>query len=140
MSAQNKQIARRTFEEIWNRGDLDAVDELIAGDFIGHSPPDETHGPEGIKQFVSAMRSAFPDLHFTIEDQIAEGDRVATLWKAGGTHQGEFEGVPPTGKQASVQGMTIDRIANGKVVEGWTNWDALGLLQKLGAIPAPEPG
>jgi steroid delta-isomerase-like uncharacterized protein len=138
MSERNKEISRRTFEEIWNQGDMDAVDALIAGDFVGHSPPDETHGPEGIKRFVGAMRSAFPDLQFTLEAQIAEGDRVATLWYASGTHKGEFEGIPPTGTRATLQGITIDRIANGKVVEGWTNWDALGLLQKLGAIPEPE--
>jgi steroid delta-isomerase-like uncharacterized protein len=139
MSEQNKHISRRTYEEIWNNGNLGAADELIAGDFVGHSPPDETHGPEGIKKFATAMRNAFPDLHFTIENMIAEGDKVATLWTASGTHRGEFEGIPPTGTQATVQGITIDRIAGGKVVEGWTNWDALGLLQKLGAILEAEP-
>ncbi len=91
-----------------------------------------------MKQFVSGMRSAFLDLHFTIEDQIAEGDKVVTRWKASGTHRGEFQGVPPTGKQATVPGITIDRIAHGKLVEGWTNWDALGLMQRLGVVLEPE--
>lgn len=135
MSERNKQISRRTFEEIWNEGNVDAVDELFAGDFVSHSPPDGTRRPEDIKHDVNVMRSAFPDLHFTLEAQIAEGDRVATLWYARGTHEGEFEGIPPTGAQATIQGITIDRIANGKIVEGWTNWDTVGLLQELGVMP-----
>lgn len=139
MSQENKKIVRKTFEEIWNQGNLDVADELIAGDYVGHSPPDEVQNPEGVKEYVAGMRNAFGDLHFRIEDQIAEGDTVVTRWTASGTHEGEFQGLPPTGKQATVSGVTIERIANGKIVEGWTNWDALGLLQKLGAIPSPEP-
>lgn len=142
MSEQNKILDRRFFEEAWNRGNYDVIDELVASDFIGHSPPnDDIPGAEGLKQYISTLREAFPDVRLTVEDQIAEGDRVVTRWTARGTHRGEFQGIPPTGKRAQVTGVTISRVANGKFVEGWTNWDTLGLLQQLGAVPALEqPG
>lgn len=91
-------------------------------------------GREGFKQFVLMYRSAFPDMHITIEDQIAEGDKVVSRWTARGTHQGELMGIPPTGKQATVTGINIERFANGKFVEEWSNFDALGLLQQLGVV------
>ena len=140
MSEQNKALDRLYFEEVWNQGNYEILDELVARDFVGHSPPDgDLPGREGIRQYVSAMRAAFPDVHFTLEDQIAEGDRVVTRWRATGTQRGEFEGIPATGRQATVTGISISRVADGKFVEGWTNWDALGLLVQLGAIPATEP-
>lgn len=139
MSEQNKIQARRLFEDVWNRGDFTVLDELIASDYVGHSPPHEIHGSEGGKQFVSAFRSGFPDIHFMVEDQIAEGDRVAIRWTARGTHQGEFQGIPSTGKQVVVTGIGIFRVANGKLVEGWTNADMLAMLQQLGVLPALKP-
>lgn len=139
MSEHNKAIMRRGIEEVWNKGNFDVIDELIASDFVGHQPPDENHGPEGVKRFFRLMRSAFPDIHFKIEDQIAEGDKVVTRWTASATHQGEFQGVPATGRPGVVTGMTINRFADGKVVEGWTNLDGLGLMRQLGAIPSPAP-
>lgn len=140
MSERNKSVGRRLIEQVWNRGNFAVVDELIASDYIGHSstPDSETQGREGYKQFYAALRQAFPDLQVTVEDQIAEGDRVVTRWTARGTHTGNFQGIPPTGKQGDITGITIDRIANGKVVECWTNADDLGLLQLLGALPTPE--
>jgi steroid delta-isomerase-like uncharacterized protein len=137
MSQHNRMLVRRAIEEVYNRGDLAIVDELVASDFVIHSPSEEIHGPAGAKQFVAGLRAAFPDLHVTIEDQMADGDRVATRWTAGGTHTGAFQGIPPTGKQARMTGINIDRIANGKVVECWTNADELGLLQQLGVVPTP---
>ncbi len=137
MSEQNKMIARRAFEEVQSQGKLALIDDLVVGDFIGHTPFGEIHGPEGAKQFFGALRGAFPDLHVTVEDQLAEGDRVATRWIARGTHKGQFQAMPATGKQMTMAGMTIFRIANGKLVEGWTNADTLGMLQQLGAVPAP---
>ncbi len=105
---------------------------------IHASPPgEEIHGREGIEQFYGALRAAFPDLRITIEDQVAEGDRVVTRWTARGTHTGAFQGIPPTGKQGRMTGIDIDRIADGKVVECWVNSDDLGLLQQLGVIPTP---
>jgi steroid delta-isomerase-like uncharacterized protein len=138
MSEQNKRLMRRGIEEVWNKGNLAVVDDLIAGDFVGHSPPDEHHGPEGVKQYFAMLRAAFPDIHFTIEDQIAEDDRVVTRWTARATHTGPFKGIPPTGKAGVVTGITINRVAGGKVLEGWTNKDDLGMLQQLGVVPMQE--
>jgi steroid delta-isomerase-like uncharacterized protein len=140
MSQQNTMLVRRAVEEVWNRGNYAIVDELVASDIVVHAsmPGEEIHGREGIKQFYATLRAAFPDIHFTIEDQIAEGDRVVTRWTARATHTGEYQGIPPTGKQFSLTGIDIDRIANGKVVECWPIADELGVLQQLGVIPAPE--
>lgn len=136
MSEQNKMLIRRAIEEVWNQGNFAVVDELVADDYLGHSsiPAEETHGREGYKQFYTTLRQAFPDLWFTIEDQISEGDRVVSRWTAHGTHKGELQGLPPTGKQAAITGITIERVANGKVVECWTNADDLGLMRQLGVI------
>lgn len=138
MSERNKMLVRRAVEEVYNQGNLDVVDEIVASDFVIHSSSEDIHGPEGTKQYVAMLRAAFPDLHISITDQIAEGDRVATRWIAQGTHTGAFQGIPPTGKPVRVTAIDIDRVANGKVVECWTNVDELGLLQQLGVVPAPE--
>lgn len=137
MSKQNKIIAYRLLDELWNRENFAVVDELVASDYDGHSST-EFYGPGGAKQFVSEVHKAFPDFQFMIEDQIAEGDKVVTRWTCRATHQGQFQGILPTGKQMTMSGITIFRIANGKIIEGWTNADMLGLLQQLGAVPAPE--
>jgi len=138
MSAENKALARRLVEEAFNAGRLDVTDELVASDFVGHDPslPEEVRGPAGVKEVIAGYRAAFPDIHVTIEDQIADGDRVVTRWRATGTHKGELMGMPATGKQATVTGITIDLIADGRIAESWDNWDTLGLMQQLGAIPA----
>jgi len=94
-------------------------------------------GTAGIKQFISIYRTAYPDTHFTVEDQVAEGDKVATRWTATGTHRGELMGIAPTGKRVTVTGIAITRVTNGKIVETWNNFDALGQLQQLGVIPVP---
>lgn len=140
MSEQNKNLVRHGVEKVWNGGDVGVVDEIVASDFIIHAstPAKEIHGREGVTQHFAALRSAFPDLNFKIEDHIAEGDRVVTRWTAHGTHQGEFQGIPPTGKQIRLSGIDIDRIAGGKIVECWMSLDELGLLQQLGVVPTPE--
>lgn len=140
MSEQNKMLVRRAIEEVWNQGNFDLVDELIASDLVIHlpAPGQEVRGPEGVKQFYGMLRAAFPDIHFTINDQIAEGDRVVTRWTAQGTHTGEYRGIPPTGRQFKVTGIDIDRVAGSKVVECWPIEDDLGLLQQLGLVPTPE--
>jgi steroid delta-isomerase-like uncharacterized protein len=140
VSEQNKQLVRRAVEEIWNQGRFEIIDELAAGDIVVHgaAPGQDLHGTAALTQFYSALRAAFPDLRFTIEDQIAEGDRVVTRWSARGTHLGEFEGIPPTGKTAAIGGVDIDRLADGKVIECWPFSDQLGMLQQLGVVPAPE--
>jgi steroid delta-isomerase-like uncharacterized protein len=137
---ENKALARRLIEEMFNRGNLDAADEIFAPDHVNHDPgsPEEIRGPEGFKSYVGVYRTAFPDLRITIEDQVAEGDKVVTRWTASGTHQGDLMGIAPTGRRATVTGITIDRISGGKVEETWTNFDAMGMMQQLGVIPSPE--
>jgi steroid delta-isomerase-like uncharacterized protein len=140
MSDQNKKTVRRMFEEIESQGKLAVADEIFATDFVNHVPMGEMHGPEGAKQFATMLRNGFPDLHVTIEDQIAEGDKVATRWTARGTHRGEFQGISATGRQMQISGTVISRIANAKIVEQWGNPDLLGLMQRLGVIPTHEQG
>jgi len=136
MSEENKAIVRRSYEELWSKGNLDVVDELYAADFVLHDPAQPgIRGPEGYKQIVITNRTAFPDLNVKVEDQLAEGDKVATRWTTTGTHQGEFAGIPATGKRGGVTGTTIARVVGGKIVEERSNWDTLGLLQQLGVIP-----
>jgi steroid delta-isomerase-like uncharacterized protein len=137
MSEQNKTLARRQVEEAFNEGKLDVIDELIAPSFVNHDPAtqEQIRGPEALKEFVKTYRSAFPDLRVTIEDQIAEGDKVVSRWSARGTQKGELLGMPASNKQATVTGISIDRFEGGKIVESWNNWDTLGMLQQLGAIP-----
>lgn len=136
MSAANKALVRRIIEEIVNKGNLATVDDLVAPDYVGHySNAPEARGPEVIKQRIALLRAAFPDWHSTIEDMIAEGDKVVTRWRASGTHLGEFMGIAPTGKKMTTTGIYIDRVVNGKYVEHWSDWNALGALQQLGVLP-----
>ena len=137
---ENKAVVRREIEEIFNHtGNLDAAEEIYASNYVGHEPTfGDTHGPEGVKQFA-AYRQAFPDLQTTIEDQVAEGDKVVTRFRARGTHQGETEDFgPPTGNRIEVTGTTIEQFADGKIVEDWTNFDALGFMQQLGLVPEQQ--
>jgi steroid delta-isomerase-like uncharacterized protein len=136
MSEENKTVARREIEEIFGRGNFDAAEEIYASDYVGHEPTSgDIRGIEGAKQFATSYREAFPDLQPTVEDQVAEGDKVVTRFSARGTHQGETEGFgPPTGKRMEITGITIERFADGKIVEDWTNFDALGLMQQLGLV------
>jgi steroid delta-isomerase-like uncharacterized protein len=133
---QNKDIVRRTFEEPW-QGKLEVVDELIASDYVGHDPasPEPIRGPAGVKAFISTYRSAFPDARITVEEQLAEGELVATRWTGRGTHEQELMGIEPTGKEVTVSGLTISHLAEGKIIEEWQNWDTFGMLQQLGAVP-----
>jgi steroid delta-isomerase-like uncharacterized protein len=139
---ENKAVARRLFEELFNAGNLEVADEIIAADHVNHDPtlPDIPTGPEGQKQVVNLYRGAFTNAHINIEDQVAEGDRVVTRWTGSGTHQGEFMGVAPTGNQVTVTGITINRISGGKIAESWTNYDALGMMRQIGAVPEPGQG
>lgn len=135
MLDKNKAIARRFLDELWNRGNFRAVDQLLASDYDGHSST-EIQGPDGAKEFVSGLRIAFPDFQFEVLDQVSEGDEVATRWIISGTHEGEFQGMPPSGKRIEMTGITIFRIADGKLIEGWTNEDVLGMLQQIRAVPS----
>jgi steroid delta-isomerase-like uncharacterized protein len=121
MSETNKAHIRRVIEEVYNRGDLGVVDEVAASDLVIHASSQDIRGREGAKQHVAQLRAGFPDLRFTIEDQIAEGDRVVTRWSARGTHKGTFQGVPATGREVRLVGTDIDRIIGGKIVECWAH-------------------
>ena len=136
-SEQNKKIVRRAFEEPW-KGNLAVVDELVASDYIGNDPasPEPLRGPEGVKEFISTYREAFPDARIMVEQQLAEGDLVATRWSGLGTHEGELMGIEPTGREVTVSGLTISRLEGGRIVEEFQNWDTFGMMQQLGAIPA----
>ena len=136
MSAEeNKAAVQRFGEEAFNNGDLSSSEELIADAIVDHDPaPGQAPGREGIEQFVTTMRSAFPDLQTTIDEIIAEGDYVAFRYTIEGTHQGEFMGVAPTGNRVSVTAMEMLRFADGKMVDRWVNTDQLGMLQQLDVI------
>jgi steroid delta-isomerase-like uncharacterized protein len=131
---ENKAVIRRFLKDFFEGGNLDLADELFDPDYVLHDPavPEEVRGPEGIKQYVSMYRSAYPDTHFTVEDQIAEGDRVVTRWTGQGTQQGELMGISPTDNQVTVTGIEFDRVSDGKMQETWVNYDALGMMQQLG--------
>jgi steroid delta-isomerase-like uncharacterized protein len=137
MPEGNKAIVRRYFQEILDGGNLDLVDEIFEPQYVLHDPssPQEVRGLEGSKQFVVMFRSAFPDIAHTIEDQVAEGDKVVTRLRAHATHTGDLMGIPATGKGVTIEGISIWRIADGKIEECWFNYDALGLMRQLGVIP-----
>lgn len=133
MSMTNKVLLQRFFDEIYNRGNLYVADELVAADYLNHNPaPGEAPGREGLKAFIAYLRRAFAGLYIAIEDQVAEGDKVVTRFTISGRQEGEFAGIPATGKQASVTAMSIHRIADGLIQESWLNWDTLGMVQQLG--------
>lgn len=136
---ENKALARRLFQEFWDQKNLAVADELIAANHVEHTPGSPAGlppGPAGLKQFASLYFTAFPDLRIPLEDQFAEGERVVTRWTAQGTNTGSLFGMPATNKSATIPGITIYRIAGGKIVETWTNFDGLGMLQQLGVVPA----
>ena len=142
MSEQNKALARRGLEEVWNQGKLALIDELTASNAIYHDPNvpgGQYTGPAGEKQFVQIYRAAFPDVHITVEDQLAESDKVVTRWTATGTHKGDLMGIPPTNKRATVTGVDIARFHDGKVVEAWVSYDMHGMMQQLGVVPSMAP-
>ena len=136
MSEENKELARR-----WNKifeGDFAIAEEIVAEDCVYHNgPPDILPGPEGVKEWAIMIRNGFPDIRITAEDFVAEGDKVAGRVDAEGTHNGEFFGVPPTGKTVTFSGINIMRIADGKIVEHWVQYDTMGIMQQIGAIPGP---
>jgi len=137
MSEQNKTVVRRLVEELWNKGNLSVADELIAPTYAHHdaSTPDFGRGPESEKKRVTLYRAAFSDLRLTVEDMIAEGETVVARWSCRGAHKGDLNGIAPTGKQFVISGVSIVRFTGGKMVEGWINWDALGLMQQLSVVP-----
>ena len=138
LAAGNKATVRRFVDEVQSGGNIDAIDELCSPEFVNHSaPPGVPSNCEGVKLVTAMFRQAFPDSYFTVEEMVAEGDKVATRKTFHGTHQGEFMGIPPTGQQVSIGLIDIVRIADGQVVEHWSIGDNLGMMQQLGVIPQP---
>jgi ketosteroid isomerase-like protein len=139
MSDQNKNVVRRLFDELWNKGTLQVADEIIAPTYQHHdsSTPDLGKGPESEKKRVNLYRGAFHDFRLNIEDLYAEGETVVARWSCRGVHKGDLNGIAPTNKQFAITGMTICRFSNGKIVEGFVNWDALGLMRQIGVVPEP---
>lgn len=136
----NKALVRRFFEEVWSTGDLSLRDEFLAADYRGHmAGAEQAIDRNGWTGWFLGFRTAFPDAQFTIEDMIAEGDRVAARLTMRGTHLGPLNGASATGRAVVVTGMSIERVENGRIVEGWNQNDALGLLGQLGLLP-PAPG
>ena len=143
IAEDRKMLVRRMFEDIWDRGSLAAVDELLSSDFVRHGPSSlegDISGRGGFTQLVTMYRTAFPDLRVPIEQQVAEGDLVVTRWTAKGTHGGDLQGIAPTGRPINVQGVLIDRVAGGQIQEEWAVYDSLGLMQQVQAGAQPAAG
>ena len=140
MSAKDLKTLMRRFIEEWNKGKAAAmavIDEMYATNFVSHGDED-IRGIKNVKQSTSQEFSAFPDLHFTIDDMVAEGDKVAARITMTGTHKGEYMGAPPTNKKITIRAIAIERFAGGKIVEEWGMTDTLGLMQQLGLVPTPK--
>lgn len=133
-------MSRLIFEQVWNQKNVNVIDEIIATHYHHHDPTEsgEVRGVAGYKQFVAKYLAAFPDIHFTLDDNLAQGQTVVSRWTVTGTQQGDLPGIPKTGRPISLTGTTIARVENGKFVESWNHWDALGMLQQLGVLPKPD--
>jgi steroid delta-isomerase-like uncharacterized protein len=142
MSNANRALIHRWFEEVWNQGREETIDELLSPNGLGYGLGDTDitlKGPAEFKPFVRNLRGSFPDIHITIDDTVVEGDRVVVRIHVDGTHTGNGLGVPPSGRRIRIAGMVEVRISNGQIVEGWNSWDQFGLLRQIGALPV-HPG
>jgi steroid delta-isomerase-like uncharacterized protein len=138
MPTENKAIVRRLYQEVWNERKLDVVDTLLSASHALQDPEISASqvGPKLYKRRVVEVTTGFPDLCFTVEDTIAEGEKVVACWTISGTHKNEYMGIPATGRKVAFEGITVHHIKNGKILDSYTRWDALGLMRQLGAIPA----
>ncbi len=138
MAQENSALIRRWFDEVWNHGRMEAIDEMASPDVIGHGQAqhDTDVGLEAFRVFAKDLLTAFPDMKVTIDQIIEQGDKVVARWTATMTHKGNFLGFAPSGKKATITGTSIQRMSGGRIVEGWDNWDQLGLLVQIGAVPA----
>lgn len=139
---ENKELVKRVLEESFSKGNVDILEEALADDFVAHAPSEpgheaETQDRERLAEEIERNREAFPDLTFTVEELIAEGNAVAVRWSARGTHEGDLMGMDPTGKEVTLKGMNFLHVENGKIAEDWVLWDSLGLMQQLGIGPEP---
>jgi steroid delta-isomerase-like uncharacterized protein len=140
MSQENAAIGRRWFEQVWNLRNVDAADQLATADCKahGHAPNGQVIGIPQFKDFARSVLAAFPDIKVSVEDTVSEGDRSVIRWRGEMTHSGDFAGAPATGKKVTVDGISIMRFEGGRIAEAWDNWDQLGLLTQIGALPAPD--
>ena len=142
MAAHNETLVHRWFEEVWNRGRAEAIDEMLDCDGVAHGLTDQSGnelcGPEGFKPFFESFRSAFPDIQVSVEDTVTEGDKIAARCIVRGTHRGEGVGIAPTGRPVEFTGMTIVRVRDGKIVEAWNNFDFMTMFQQLGVSPSGD--
>ena len=136
MSEDNKTIVRGYFEEVWNKGRLDRFEDYVAEDVVPHNPGPGPADAEAMKEAIGAFRLAFPNIHIASDDEMGVGDKVIVRWTLSGTHEGEFQGIPATGNDVAVSGITIMRVAGGKIAEYWLQSDSLGMMQQLGVIPS----
>ncbi len=136
---ENKAVIRRAYDELWNRRNIDVVDELATGDFLNHAaPPDRRRGRQGLRDVVRMFEDAFPDFRYEVEDVIAEGEKVAVRDVFRGTHQGNFMGIPATGNRVTMEAIHIFRFVDGRMAEHWVARDDLGMMQQLGVVPTSE--
>jgi steroid delta-isomerase-like uncharacterized protein len=138
MPSENKRIVLRLYEEVWNRRQLQVTNELLSPSHAiqGNHLLESGMGPEAYKLVVAGFLRGFPDLRFRVEDLVEEDGKVVTFWTMSGTHQGEFHGVPATGKKMSLEGITISKLANGRILDSIVSWDVMGLMQQLGVVGA----
>ena len=141
MTDQNKDLARRFYDEVVSAGKVEAIDELCAQDFVDHEEglPGTPDGIEGVRAFVGIMRGAFPDLKASVEDVLEDGDKLAVRVRFTGTHDGDFAGIPASGRKIDMVTIDIVRVVDGKAVEHWGVTDNMALMQQIGAVPAPAP-
>lgn len=137
MAEDNKTLVRRWFDEVWNKGRVEAIDEMLAPDCVVHGFGDDMRGPAGFKPFHAAYRTAFPDVRIDVDEVVGEGDIVAARWSGKGTHRGHTLGFAATHRTAALAGMVFVRIRNGKIVEGWNTFDQFGMLNQLGVVAMP---
>lgn len=140
MNTAEKKALARAFFEMYNKNKPADLDTVYASNFVSHDPanPDLPRGPAAMRQIIKTYRTAFPDSRFTVEEQVAEGDFVVTRWTAKGTHKGPLRGIAATNKKVSLSGINMVRVAGDQIVEAWANWDALGMMQQIGAVPTPK--
>lgn len=138
MSEANKAVLRRLFEDGVNKGSERVIDELVASNFMTREAEMRMVGSEGFKELVGVYRTAFPDMKFTIETMVAEGDKVVVWSTFTGTHRGPLQDLPATGKAVKVKDVDLFRVQDGQVVEAWSNFDQWGLMKQLGVVPAGE--
>jgi steroid delta-isomerase-like uncharacterized protein len=137
---RNELVVSRIWNEVWNQGLLESCDEIFDSNYVGHLPIMDVHGPEEFKNLVSIYRTAYPDVHLTVEDVFSVGEKMAVRWTSRGTHLGEMMGIPPSNRKIEVMGISIFHLKNGKVMEEWEGFDTLGMMQQIGAIPTPGQG